>query len=206
MPTVAENSTTFLAKCLASERIHSGYVISGLGEAPRAAALDFARGIVCEGLAQGSRPCETCDSCRRSASDTQPIDLDGREKPKGPAYRHVCDHSDLFWVELGSTSTRVTVWQIRSLQAALGRPSAVALRPGDAAVLDALEIVAESKFRKRQKRISQCSCFQSKPCGNRNREAHRGGNRGAPPACQFRLPCHSRETAIEKQTLAEAAA
>jgi DNA polymerase III delta prime subunit len=123
MPTVAENSTTFLAKCLASERIHSGYVLSGLGEAPRAAALDFARGIVCKGPAQGPRPCGTCDSCRRSVSDTQPVDLDGREKPKGPAYRHVCDHSDLFWIELGATSTRVTVWQIRALQAALGRPS-----------------------------------------------------------------------------------
>lgn len=123
MPTVAENPTTFLAKSLASERIHSGYVISGLGDAPRTAALDFARGIVCGGPTQGPRPCGACDSCRRSATGAQPIALDGREKNKAPAYRHVCDHSNLFWVELGSTGTRVTVWQIRALQKALRRPS-----------------------------------------------------------------------------------
>jgi hypothetical protein len=116
---------TFLAKSLASGRIHSGYVISGLGDAPRTAALDFARGIVCTGPADGPRPCEACRSCRVSVDPNETINLDAKapDKAKGPRYRHVGDHPDLFWIELARDSTRVTVWQIRKLQSVLrGRP------------------------------------------------------------------------------------
>ena len=127
MSSEAANPATFLAKSLASGRIHSGYVISGLGDGPRSAALGFARGIVCTGPADGPRPCEACRSCRSSVDHKKTIGLDGRapDKCKGPRYRHIGDHADLFWIEMGKDSTRVTVWQIRELQSVLRRrPSA----------------------------------------------------------------------------------
>lgn len=108
--------TALLARGLASGRIHSGYLLSGPGEAPRESALAFARALVCEAPA-GARPCEACGACRRSAPG-EPIALDGAGK-KGPLLRHVGDHPDLYWVERGAEDTRVRIGQIRSLQAAL---------------------------------------------------------------------------------------
>jgi DNA polymerase-3 subunit delta' len=110
-----------LARSLASGRIHSAYLLSGPGDAPRAAALRFLRGLVCE--ARGSeRPCERCGACRRSAASSE-IALDGTGK-KGPLLRHVGDHPDLLWVERGADDTRVRIAQVRALQERLRlRPS-----------------------------------------------------------------------------------
>jgi DNA polymerase III delta prime subunit len=105
-----------LHDALASRRIHSAYLLAGPGAEPRRAALAFARGIACNG--EGARPCEACAGCRRSAESEERVDLDGAGK-RGPLYRHVGDHPDLFWVERGADDTRVRIGQIRSLQAAL---------------------------------------------------------------------------------------
>ncbi len=104
-----------LERALASDRIHSAYLLSGPGEAPRAAALEFARGIACQGSLP--KPCEQCPACRRSAP-REAIRLDGSGK-RGPLLRHVGDHADLFWVERGAEDTRVRIGQIRALQQAL---------------------------------------------------------------------------------------
>ena len=104
-----------LARSLESERIHSAYLLSGPGDAPRQVAEHFVRGIVCRASAE--RPCETCDGCRRSAPREE-IELDGTGK-RGPLYRHVGDHPDLFWVERGPDDTRVRIGQVRALQSAL---------------------------------------------------------------------------------------
>jgi DNA polymerase III delta prime subunit len=104
-----------LARQLASGRVHSGYLLSGPGEAPRATALWFARAIACEGA--GERPCEACRSCRRSGGRAE-LPLDGTGK-SGPLLRHVGDHPDLLWVERGQGDTRVRVGQVRALQAEL---------------------------------------------------------------------------------------
>jgi DNA polymerase III delta prime subunit len=105
-----------LARSLASERIHSAYLLTGPGEAPRAAAAWFARALACTG-APAVRPCEACPSCRRSAA-REPVPLDGTGK-SGPLYRHVGDHPDLLWVERGRDDTRVRIAQIRAVQQAL---------------------------------------------------------------------------------------
>jgi DNA polymerase-3 subunit delta' len=104
-----------LARALASGRIHSGYLLAGPGPAPREAALRFARALVCEG--ENSRPCEACPACRRSRPGEE-IPLDGTGR-RGPLYRHLGDHPDLYWVERGAEDTRVRIGQIRALQAAL---------------------------------------------------------------------------------------
>jgi len=104
-----------LARQLASGRVHSGYLLSGPGAAPRETALWLARAIVCEG--SGERPCETCRSCRRSGGREE-LPLDGTGK-SGPLLRHVGDHPDLLWVERGAGDTRVRIGQVRALQAAL---------------------------------------------------------------------------------------
>lgn len=104
-----------LSRSLEHDRIHSAYLLSGPGEAPREAAVRFARGLVCRGSAP--RPCEACDACRRSLPKEE-ITLDGTGK-KGPLYRHVGDHADLFFVERGADDTRVRIGQIRALQHAL---------------------------------------------------------------------------------------
>ncbi|MDH3520471.1 MAG: hypothetical protein OEM49_08450 [Myxococcales bacterium] len=106
--------SALLDRCLESGRIHSAYLLSGPGAAPRDAALRFVRGIVCQG---SPRPCEACPSCRRSTGRAE-IALDGTGK-KGPLLRHVGDHADLFWVERGEQDTRVRIGQIRALQQAL---------------------------------------------------------------------------------------
>jgi len=110
-----------LARSVACDRIHSAYLFAGPGEAPREAALWFARALAC--LSQdAARPCEACAGCRRSHPG-EPVPLDGSGKD-GPLYRHVGDHPDLFWVERGRDDTRVRIAQIRALQHALHLRSA----------------------------------------------------------------------------------
>jgi len=140
MPAAREGPRETLARSLACDRIHSAYLFAGPGEAPREAALWFARALAC-GAAQGpgtrsgpqshvprsepkaseaefvARPCEACPGCRRSAPK-EPVALDGTGK-SGPLYRHVGDHPDLLWVERGREDTRVRIPQIRALQHAL---------------------------------------------------------------------------------------
>ncbi len=102
-----------LRRALASGRVHSAYLLSGPGDAPREAALRFVRGLACEAAGR-ERPCEACASCRRSAAG-EPIAIDGAGR-KGPLYRHVGDHPDLLWVERGADDTRVRIGQVRALQ------------------------------------------------------------------------------------------
>ena len=110
----ASDPGELLRRSLESGRIHSAYLLSGPGEAPREAALAFVRGLVCS--CDPPRPCEDCLACRRSA-EREAIQLDGSGR-KGPLLRHVGDHPDLLWVERGPSDTRVRIGQIRALQAA----------------------------------------------------------------------------------------
>lgn len=109
------SSGSLLARSLESGRIHSAYLLSGPGDAPRSAALDFVRGVVCTG--PSPRPCQACASCGRSGPREE-IAIDGTGR-KGPLLRHVGDHPDLLWVERGTDDTRVRIGQIRALQHAL---------------------------------------------------------------------------------------
>jgi DNA polymerase-3 subunit delta' len=112
----ADDPERVLRQSLASGRVHSAYLLSGPPEPTRAAALRFARGLVC--TASGAeRPCEACGPCRRSAPRAE-IAIDGTGK-SGPLYRHVGDHPDLLWVERGADDTRVRIGQIRAVQQAL---------------------------------------------------------------------------------------
>ena len=104
-----------LRRSLESGRIHSAYLFSGPGSAPREAAVAFARGLVC--ASGGAGACEECIACRRSEVG-DPIAIDGTGR-KGPLLRHIGDHADLFWVERGPSDTRVRIGQIRALQNAL---------------------------------------------------------------------------------------
>ncbi len=105
-----------LQRSLTSDRVHSAYLLSGAPVQTRSAALCFARGLVCTG--EGEKPCEQCPNCARSrAREELPLDGSGS---KGPLYRHVGDHPDLFWIERGLEDTRVRIGQIRALQHALG--------------------------------------------------------------------------------------
>jgi hypothetical protein len=108
------DADTLLRRALASGRVHSAYLLSGPGEAPRAAALRFVRGLVCEAQAGVERPCEACSACRRSSAREE-VAIDGAGK-KGPLYRHVGDHPDLVWVERGADDTRVRIGQVRAVQ------------------------------------------------------------------------------------------
>lgn len=113
----AEAIRAQLARQLASGRAHSGYLLSGPGEAPRATALWFARALACEPEPGAERPCEACRSCRRSGGRAE-IPLDGTGK-SGPLLRHIGDHPDLLWVERGRDDTRVRIGQVRALQGEL---------------------------------------------------------------------------------------
>ncbi|HKJ24313.1 MAG TPA: hypothetical protein VKB65_05780, partial [Myxococcota bacterium] len=104
-----------LRRSLESGRVHSAYLLSGPGPAPREAALAFVRAIVCRG--DGAEACEACPSCARS-TPREPVAIDGAGKT-GPLYRHVGDHPDLLWVERGADDTRVRIGQVRALQHAL---------------------------------------------------------------------------------------
>jgi hypothetical protein len=101
-----------LLRSLATGRIHSAYLLSGAGEAPRETALWFVRALACQRGEGG--PCEECESCRRSRGGEE-IPLDGSGKT-GPLFRHVGEHPDLLWVERGEDDTRVRIGQIRALQ------------------------------------------------------------------------------------------
>lgn len=107
------DASELLDHAVASGRVHSAYLLSGPGPAPRAAALRFVRGLACE-AAGAARPCEACPACRRSRPAAE-IAIDGAGK-KGPLYRHVGDHPDLLWVERGADDTRVRIAQVRALQ------------------------------------------------------------------------------------------
>jgi DNA polymerase III delta prime subunit len=128
LPT-GNDQTGLLRRSLETGRIHSAYLVSGPGPAPREAALAFVRGIVCRGAAADPpsvgtapspalRPCNACSDCQRSA-EREAIALDGTGR-KGPLLRHVGDHPDLVWVERGASDTRVRIAQVRALQHELG--------------------------------------------------------------------------------------
>jgi DNA polymerase III delta prime subunit len=108
----SDDPRALLERSLQSDRLHSAYLISGVGSEPREAALAFVRGMVCRG--ETPRPCEACGECRRS-SEREEIHLDGAGR-SGPLLRHVGDHPDLLWVERGANDTRVRIGQIRALQ------------------------------------------------------------------------------------------
>jgi len=103
-----------LQRALERERLHSAYLVAGPREAARDTALAFARASVCQ---RPPGPCEACDACRRSGPREE-IVIDGTGK-RGPLYRQIGDHADLFWVERGAEDTRVRIGQIRALQQAL---------------------------------------------------------------------------------------
>ena len=115
MTNPADQTVGLLQRSLESGRIHSSYLLSGAGPEARQAALDFVRGLVCNGAAP--HPCDACPSCHRSLA-TAEIAIDGTGK-KGPLLRHVGDHPDLFWVERDHNSTRVRIGQVRAIQRAL---------------------------------------------------------------------------------------
>jgi len=79
-------------------------------------ARRFARALVCQGTE--GRPCERCRECLRSSDSEPPVELDGAGK-KGPRFRHIGDHPDLYWVDRGPGGTRVRIDQIREAQQAL---------------------------------------------------------------------------------------
>lgn len=122
MAKTAENPALLLENSLRSERIHSAYLISGAGDAPLAAALQFARGMVCEANPSESRPCEVCSACRRSQPAEEPIPLAAGDR-KGPRFRQIGDHADLYWIERAEKNTQVRIDQIRELHTALSRRS-----------------------------------------------------------------------------------
>lgn len=111
-----------LYRSIANDRVHSSYLLTGSGDVPSTTARNFARALVCRST--DVSVCEDCVSCHRSSAlgangeETAPIPLDGKGK-KGPTYRHLGDHPDLFWLERGRDDTRITIGQVRDLQAAL---------------------------------------------------------------------------------------
>lgn len=108
-----------LTRSIENDRVHSAYLLTGSSRRPTETAEAFARALVCHS-ASGA-VCEECDACHRSrAGGAEPIVLDGKGK-RGPTYRHLGDHPDLFWVERGRDDTRITIGQVRDLQIALRR-------------------------------------------------------------------------------------
>jgi hypothetical protein len=111
-----------LYRSIENDRVHSAYLLTGSGGIPTSTGQEFARALVCR-RAMGS-VCEECDACRRSSTveangeEAAPIVLDGKGK-RGPTYRHVGDHPDLYWIERGADDSRITIGQIRDLQNAL---------------------------------------------------------------------------------------
>jgi DNA polymerase-3 subunit delta' len=107
-----------LRGALTRDRIHSGYLISGAGSAPRATAEWFARALACGQGHPDDRPCEACPACQKSRPQEDPPALDVKSK-QGLRYRHIGEHPDLFWVERAPDTTRVRIDQVRELQKAL---------------------------------------------------------------------------------------
>ena len=122
--------TEILTRSIEHDRVHSAYLLTGSGRHPTEAAETFARALVCQ--SGSGAVCEQCDACRRSravgadgagnadGTPIEPIVLDGKGK-RGPTYRHLGDHPDLFWIERGRDDTRITIGQVRDLQIALRR-------------------------------------------------------------------------------------
>lgn len=104
-----------LERALSSGRLHSAYLVCGPPSLARTVALGLARAAVCE----RSKACEECTPCRRSTGREE-IAIDGTGK-RGPLYRQIGDHPDLFWLERGADDTRVRIAQVRALQSALRR-------------------------------------------------------------------------------------
>ncbi|MFP6641770.1 MAG: hypothetical protein VCC04_16105 [Myxococcota bacterium] len=118
MAKLAESPRVLLEKSLENGRIHSAYLISGAGPAPVEAAVDFARGLVCGAGPDVPHPCHDCPSCQRSTPSETPIPLDAEGK-RGPPFRHIGDHGDLYWIERAEQKTRISVYQVRELHKAL---------------------------------------------------------------------------------------
>jgi DNA polymerase-3 subunit delta' len=119
MPSGAHGETEpeeILRRAVARDRVHSAYLLSGTGERPAAVAHGFARALVCG--ARTGVACESCPDCHKSAHDEGGVAIDGKGR-RGPTYRHVGDHPDLLWVERGADDTRITIGQVRDMQAAL---------------------------------------------------------------------------------------
>jgi DNA polymerase-3 subunit delta' len=111
-----------LRRSIENDRIHTAYLLTGTGSLPTETARQFARALAC--VSGRGTACESCVSCRRSREEGPdseagaPITIDAKGK-LGPTYRHIGDHPDLLWVERGTSDTRITIGQIRDLQAAL---------------------------------------------------------------------------------------
>lgn len=119
-------ATTLLRRAVENDRSHGAYLLSGDVEAAGAAAVEFARALVC--TAQGERPCGSCRDCDLSGgvrSETEPVVINGKLRKDGgePHFRHVGDHPDLRWVERGPSNAQVTIHQIRTIQKKLHRSS-----------------------------------------------------------------------------------
>jgi DNA polymerase III delta prime subunit len=114
--------TEILRRSIENDRVHSAYLLTGSGRIPTETAKEFARALVCQ--AGTGVVCEECVACHRSRGERRdgakedPIVLDGKGK-RGPTFRHIGDHPDLLWIERGRDDTRITIRQIRDLQAAL---------------------------------------------------------------------------------------
>ena len=122
MSRASAEPTTLLRRALEGDRVHSGYLLSGDADETSATALTFARALVCTAEDAAARPCDACRDCARShgsaaAEAEAPIEIDGTGK-RGPLFRHVGDHPDLFWLDRGD-GTRVRIGQVRALQNAL---------------------------------------------------------------------------------------
>jgi hypothetical protein len=112
MPETDPTSTDLLQRSVQSGRVHSAYLVTGVAPQPAERALEFARALVCE--AAQDQPCNACPTCQRSQpKELIPLDGDGK---KGPFFRHIGDHPDLYWVERGANATRIKIGQIRAIQ------------------------------------------------------------------------------------------
>ena len=112
-------ATTLLRRAVQSDRVHGAYLLSGDLMAAHAAAVDFARALVCQG--QDDPPCGNCHGCLLSDPDRieeEPVVIRGTEK-RGPFFRHIGRHPDLRWAERGPKDARVTIGQIRAIQGKL---------------------------------------------------------------------------------------
>ena len=107
-----------LRGALARDRVHTGYLLSGAGDAPRATAEWFARALACGLGDPADRPCESCPACRKSRplEEHEIVEISGKREP---FFRHIGEHPDLFWLSLATDSTRVRISQVRALQLAL---------------------------------------------------------------------------------------
>ncbi len=97
------DSDALLHRSIESGRIHSAYLLSGPGEAPRTAALGFVRALACTG--PFPKPCVSCPDCRRS-SEREPVEIDGSGK-SGPLLRHVGDHPGR--IDINATFDKVSM-------------------------------------------------------------------------------------------------